>query len=67
MEDMMEIDRTCPWCWKKNTIHVPKDKYHRWINGDLVQNCFADLSAEDREILMTGFCPKCWEAMFKDI
>ena len=67
MEGMIEINRTCPHCGENNTIYVQKDKYYRWMNGDLVQNCFADSPDKDREILITGICPKCWDSLFKDI
>ena len=36
----------------------------RWLNGELIQNCFLHLNAEQREILMTGFDDECWNSMF---
>jgi hypothetical protein len=36
----------------------------RWVNGELIQNCFPHLNADEREILMTGIDAQAWEAMF---
>ena len=36
----------------------------RWLNGEVIQQCFPHLNAEQREILMTGFDDECWNSMF---
>ena len=37
---------------------------NRWINGELIQNCFPYLNADQREILKTGIDSQSWEEMF---
>ncbi len=37
---------------------------NRWINGESIQNCFPNLSADDREILLSGISPNHWNEMF---
>ena len=37
---------------------------NRWLNGESIQNCFPELSADDREILMSGIGPEKWNKMF---
>ena len=37
---------------------------NRWINGESIQNCFPDMSADDREILLSGISPNRWNEMF---
>ena len=37
---------------------------NRWINGANIADCFADLSAEDREILLSGISPNHWNELF---
>ncbi len=37
---------------------------NEWLNGGLVQTCFPYLSADDRELLMTGIDSETWENMF---
>jgi hypothetical protein len=31
---------------------------------DLIQNALPSLTSDEREALMTGMCPSCWEKMF---
>lgn len=40
------------------------DDAQRWLNGELIQNCFPYLNKDDREILMTGIDGDTWEEMF---
>ena len=40
------------------------DDAQRWLNGELIQNCFPYLNKDDREILMTGIDSETWEEMF---
>ena len=37
---------------------------NRWINGESIQNCFPHLSADDREILLSGISPNHWNELF---
>jgi hypothetical protein len=40
------------------------DDANEWLNGGLIQQCFPYLSADDREILMTGIDKQGWDDMF---
>ena len=40
------------------------DDAQRWVNGELIQNCFPYLNADQREILKTGIDAQGWEEMF---
>jgi hypothetical protein len=40
------------------------DDTNRWINGELIQNAFPYLNADQREILKTGIDSESWEEMF---
>jgi len=37
-----------------------------YLNGKLIQEAFPNLSADDREFIMTGITPDEWEAQFED-
>jgi len=37
---------------------------NEWLNGGLIQNCFPYLSADEREILMTGLDKQDWDDIF---
>ncbi len=56
----MKIEKTCPFCGTKSVVIVNEKQYAEWENGKLIQDAFPDLSADDREILLTGICPRCW-------
>ena len=37
---------------------------NRWLNGGLIQDCFPYLSADDRELCMSGIDPEHWDNIF---
>ena len=40
------------------------DDAQRWLNGELIQNTFPYLDADDRETLKTGIDAQDWKEMF---
>jgi hypothetical protein len=46
------------------SITVKFSDANRWLNGEMIQVCFPYLSADDRELLMTGIDSETWEEMF---
>lgn len=54
----------CPFCGKGHEIEVNEMDYLDWKDGELAQEAFPYLSAEDREMLISGICPDCWDSMF---
>ena len=61
---MYTIETRCPFCGKSNLVKVHAADYHAWENGALAQNAFPYLSANEREMLISGICPTCWDNMF---
>lgn len=55
---------SCPYCGKANEIEVNEMDYFDWDDGELVQDAFPYLSVEEREMLISGICPTCWNKMF---
>ena len=39
---------------------------YRYNQGEHIQNCFPYISAEDREIFITGITPEKWNEMFPE-
>lgn len=66
MFNLCVINTTCPICKKDHPVNVRAEDYEAWQNGELVQNAFPYLSAEARELLITGICPDCWDSMFAE-
>lgn len=54
----------CPFCHKANEVEVNEMDYWDWQDGALAQDAFPYLSADERELLISGICPKCWDGMF---
>ena len=61
---MITIATSCPFCHDISLIEVNEDDFNRWEEGEHTQDVFPYLSASDRERLITGICPECWERMF---
>ena len=55
---------SCPFCGKGHEVEVNEQDYWDWEDGTLAQDAFTYLPADEREILITGICPTCWESMF---
>ena len=60
----------CPMCGKTSTIKLDAKKtklfgagMKAYKNGALIQNAFPFLTADERELLISGICSKCWSAM----
>lgn len=57
----------CPICHHANEVMVNEEDYFAWaFDGELVQSAFPYLSADEREMLVSGICPTCWDKMFPD-
>jgi hypothetical protein len=62
----MKITKRSPFSGKINSMELPitPDQIDRWQNGELIQNVFPTLSADQREFLMTGITAGEWETTF---
>ena len=58
--------KTCPGCGKASTLEVDKAGYKAWQQGTLIQRALPDLTADQREQLITGYHGKCWDVLFPD-
>ena len=63
---MITLVTTCPICGRDHEVMVYADDYSRWQNGELAQNAFPYLTANEREMLISGIDPECWESMFTE-
>jgi hypothetical protein len=55
---------TCPFCGKSYGIEVNEIDYLDWEDGKMAQDAFPYLSADEREMLISGICPTCWDKYF---
>jgi hypothetical protein len=56
--------RACPGCHTHGEFTVTKEGVRKFNSGDLIQNCFPELSSADRERFVTGYCGTCWDNLF---
>ena len=45
---------------------ITKDQLDRWLAGELIQDVMPELSASDREFLISGSTDKEWKDTFQD-
>jgi hypothetical protein len=61
---MITLTTICPFCGQTHEVLVFEDDYDAWQGGARAQDVFFYLSANEREMLISGICPKCWDNMF---
>ena len=62
---LIELAVTCPFCSKWSKVRITKEKFERYAEGkEKVQDIFPELSADDREILISGICLDCQKKVF---
>lgn len=54
----------CPFCGRANEVKVNENDYFDWDDGVHVQVAFPYLTANEREMLISGICPTCWAKTF---
>jgi hypothetical protein len=55
----------CPECGKTSEMEVDPDALRRWQQGELIQNAFPNMTPNERELLVTGTHPACWDKIFE--
>lgn len=65
-EMMTVICRPCMMCGGKGEVVAPKDGVERWLSGEYVQVALPDLSADEREMLISGTHADCWSVMWEE-
>jgi len=63
----MRITKRCELTGETNTldINVTEEQINNWMQGELIQNAMPQLSADDREFLMTGMMPDDWDKLMQ--
>jgi len=53
----------CVCCAKEQSIDACPGDVEKWRDGELIQNAMPYLDADQREMFISGTCPKCWDKM----
>ena len=68
----MKFTNTSILSGSENTIELPctseelEQGFCRWDGGDLIQDAFPQLNADQREFIMTGITAVEWDSMSDD-
>lgn len=56
----------CVLCQERHTLIVKSTKgYEAWQNGQKhIQDALPELTTDQREMLLSGICPTCWDKTF---
>ena len=54
----------CVVCRKSSVVPVVESDFRSWQAGALVQQAFPEMPVDQRELLVTGTHPECWDAMW---
>lgn len=61
---MSKFEIRCFFCGKTHSIEARIVDYISWCNGKLIQDAFPYLSTAEREMMISGLCPKCQKDIF---
>lgn len=63
--DKMVVGGNCVFCGKAHSVEVGIKAFAEWKYGNkCIQNAMPEVSADDREFLISGICPTCFEKCF---
>lgn len=60
------VQRTSPVTGKDNhmVVFATHEQLIAWHEGTLIQDALPDATVDQREFLISGCTPACWESMF---
>ena len=65
MPEMIVIKtKRCLVCDKYEVWSLDREAVTRWQEGENIQDAFPDMKLEDREVLISGTHPACWDKLF---
>ena len=64
ISDAVTVIVGCIKCAEAQHISVGIADVDAWENGALIQDAMPYLSADDREILISGICGKCFDKIY---
>jgi len=65
MSDTFSVAVDCKMCSQIHVVEVPEKGFNAWkLDRVLIQVAMPELTADEREILISGICGKCYDEMF---
>lgn len=63
---MLVKTKPCCVCGEYEVWSLDRAAVMSWQEGEHIQHAFPDMSAGDREILISGTHPACWDKLFPE-
>ena len=54
----------CIRCKERQHIRTKTEDLDSWENGEVIQNAMPYLTADEREVLISGKCGSCFEGLY---
>jgi hypothetical protein len=66
MEKRMIIERSSPFTGeiRRLDLNITEEQLQAWESGTVIQRAMPNLSADEREFILTGILPEEWDEMF---
>ena len=62
--DKVNVEIVCPFCGQIHYVTADRKGFEVWQRGGLIQKALPDLTAGQREALISGMCPDCQSDIF---
>ena len=66
MSDVIVKTKPCCVCGNYEVWSMDRELVDRWRGGENIQEVFPNMSAGEREVLITGTHPACWDKLFPE-
>lgn len=62
----LDVTNTSSYSGKEHTLRISAKpcQFTLWNAGGLIQECFPDLTPDEREFITSGITPQEWEELF---
>ena len=64
---MRTVTVTCGMCHKPHEITAPESEFEAWESGVLIQRALRSLNDDQRELLISQTCGKCFDELFQEV
>lgn len=59
----MQLEVKCIECKKVYTVSVCAEGFYKWQDGTRIQDVMPNVPEDDRELLMSHMCGKCFDKL----
>ena len=58
------LTQPCIECGQSTRLSLDTAKVKAWLGGRNIQTAFTDMKPDERELLISGVHPECWDNIF---